>query len=359
MSEDVEPKSIPKMSEDVEPKSIPKMSEDVEPKSPTVTSGKKRKKRKSIGQMPKKRARTSLPDNQEQASGPLGITSADSSLEQRRPDLPKLETNQAQVLPVAIQVEPTKRKRRKRKSIGTPPKKRKLLDVICSSSLNVRVGSGELLSTSQQTVVTKKSRKTQKALASIHEDPENEIAEELPSTTGRIEEQLSSNIPSSSTQPRRRGRPRKSGTSVLYPTKTKVSKASTSKPRTQKRSIKPHPSSPIANPSETGQPKQKAGTIPITVHRISHTEHLNHDPTDEDILSGPPPSPNKSSVNAIDVLSQICRETIAKSIHTLKQNADKEQSPQRKAGWRRKTKAVEMFGDELDARLFEMVSPLS
>ncbi|MCJ1438251.1 hypothetical protein MMC27_007639 [Xylographa pallens] len=347
--------SVPEMNE-LNDSGIPRQV--VETEFTVTTSPKKRKKRLSIGQKAKKQARTSLPDNQEPASEPSVAALAMSSLEQRQSDLQEPETNQAQVSPVAVQVESTKPKRRKRKSIATPPRKRKSLDVTSSSSLNVGLGPGKSGSMSQQEAASKKPRKTRKALPSVYEEPENEIEEEAPSTTRRIEEQPSSTILSSSTQPHRRGRPRKSDTSVLNSTKTKAPKTSTSKSKTQKVSTKPHPLSSIADPSKTRQPKQKAGTIPITVHRISHAKNLNHDPTVEDILSAPPPFPNKSGVNAIDVLSQICREMIAKSIDTLKQNTDKEQNQRQKAQWRRNTKAVEMFGDELDARLFQMTEAI-
>ncbi|MCJ1414746.1 hypothetical protein MMC32_001074 [Xylographa parallela] len=347
--------SVPEMNE-LNQSGNPRQA--VEPESTITTSPKKRKKRTSIGQKAKKRARTSLLNDQEPASEPSVAALAVSSVEQRQSDLPEPETNQAQVSPGAVEVESTKRKGMKRKSIATPQKKRKSLDVTSSSSVNPGLSSGKSLSASQQEAEGKKPRKTPKALASVQEEPENETAEEAPSTTRHIEEQPPPIIPSSSAQPRRRGRPRKSDTSVLNPKKTKAPKASTSKPRTQKLPTKPHLSSSIADSSKTRQPKQKAGTIPITVQRISHAKNLNHDPTVEDILSAPPPFPNKSGVNAIDVLSQICREMIAKSIHTLQQNADTEQNQRQKAQWRRNAKAVEMFGDELDARLFQMTEAI-
>ncbi|MCJ1385401.1 hypothetical protein MMC17_008524 [Xylographa soralifera] len=347
--------SVPEMSELIE---SDVQKQVLEPESPATTSSKKRKKRKSIGQKPKKRARASLPDDQEPASETSVAALAESPLERRQSNPSELEINQAKVSPAAVQVESTKCKRRKRRSIGAPQRKRKSLEVESSSSLTMGVGFGDSSLTSQQEVTSRKPRKTRSTLASVHEEPEDGAVEETPSTISRIEEQPSSSIPSSSRQPRRRGRPKKSDASVPTSSTTRLSNASTSKPRTQKRSTKPHPSSSIAEPSKPRQPKQKAGTIPITVHRITHTKHLNHDPTDEDILSAPPPFPNKSGVNAIDVLSQICREMIAKSIDTLKQNTDKEQNQRQKAEWRRKTKAVEMFGDELDARLFQMTEAL-
>ncbi|MCJ1390607.1 hypothetical protein MMC18_003468 [Xylographa bjoerkii] len=345
--------SVPEVSEPVDSG----VSQIVEPESPAPTSSKKRKKRKSIGQKPKKRARISLPDDQEPASETSVAALDESSVEKRQSDLSELETTQAQMSLTAVQVESPKHKRKKRKSIGAPKRKRKSLDITSSSYRNVVVGSGASLSASQEGLASRKPRKTRKALASVHEDPEDENAE-APLTSSRVEEETSPIIPSSSTQARRRGRPRKSDTSVPLSTTTRVSKPSTSKPRAQKRSTKPHASSSMTDFSKARQTKQKPGHIPISVHRISYTKSANYDPTDEDIISGPPPFPKKSGVNAIDVLSQICREMIAKSIDTLKQNAGKEQNQRRKSEWQRKSKVVEMFGDELDARLFQMTEAI-
>ncbi|MCJ1287588.1 hypothetical protein MMC26_006940 [Xylographa opegraphella] len=333
--------SIPENSEPIE---SDVQKEIVESEPLTTKSGKKRKKRKSVGQKPKKRAKTSLPNDQASASGLPATALAESSSEQRQSELPEPEANQAQVLPVTVQVESIKRKIMKRKPVGAPQRKRKSLDVTSSSALNVAGGSGESPLPSQQEAASRKQRKAGKALASVHEERENETDEDALGSPNRIEEQPSSKIPSAPTLPRRRGRPRKADSSALSSTTTRVSKPSTSKPRTKKGS----------DPSHTRQPKQKAGSIPITVHRNSPIRNLNHDPTDEDILSAPPPFPNKSGVNAVDVVSQICCETITKSIGTLKQTTDKQQNQRQKAEWQRKTEAVEMFGDELDMRFFQM-----
>ncbi|MCJ1402185.1 hypothetical protein MMC11_005405 [Xylographa trunciseda] len=346
--------SVPEMSEPIE-SGVQRQTAEVG--SPLTTSSKKRKKRKSIGQKSKKRTRASLPDDQEPASEALVAALAEASVEQRQSDPSELETTQAQVLPAAVEIESPKRKRRKRKSIGAPRSKRKSLDVASSSLQDAEVGSNKSLSTSQQEVASSKPRKSRGILASVQEEPGDEDVE-APSTSNRVEEQPSSTIPTFPTQPRRRGRPRKTATSISAPSTTIIPKASNSNPRAQKRSAKPNTYSFTTNPSEPRQPKQKDGTIPITVHRISHTKSHTYDPTDEDILSAPPPFPKKSGVNAIDVLSQICREMISKSIGTLKQNIDKEQSQRQKAEWRRKAKVVEMFGDELDARLFQMTEAI-
>jgi hypothetical protein len=68
-----------------------------------------------------------------------------------------------------------------------------------------------------------------------------------------------------------------------------------------------------------------------------------------------PPHSNRTGVNAVDVLSQICRELITGSVEKLQQGAEQEDDGARLREWNRKRKAVEAFGEELEERLFEMV----
>ena len=330
----------------------------VESESSTATPGKKRRKRKSIGQKAKKRARTSLHDEVILASQTPTTALAEPSKSETRSDLSELETGQARDSQVAVQVESPKRRKKKRKSIGAPKTKRNSLVPLSILSRDVGVSLRESSPGVQQSTGSRKLRRPRKELASLQEESEDKVAKEAPKTSSRVGKQRSSTTPSSSMQPRRRGRPKKSDTSASAFTTTAVSKTTTTKPKTQKPYAKPHVSSSIIDPSEPPQPRRKPGTVPITVHRIAHAKCLKDDLVYEDILSIPAPFPKKGGVNAIDVLSQICRETIAKSIETLKQNADNEPSQQQKAEWRRKSKAVKMFGDELDTRLFQMVGPV-
>ena len=105
----------------------------------------------------------------------------------------------------------------------------------------------------------------------------------------------------------------------------------------------------------SGEPPSKDEPIPVTVHRISRLHKLNFLDEEGNDLAGPPPLPKKSSVNAIDVLGQICREMIAKTVENLREGGERERVDKRKAEWRRKRKTVEVFGEELDSRLFQMV----
>lgn len=64
--------------------------------------------------------------------------------------------------------------------------------------------------------------------------------------------------------------------------------------------------------------------------------------------------PNRGGVNPADVLSQICRETLEKTLTTLKNGIANETNPTRRAEWTRKRKAVEAFSSELDGRLLDL-----
>ncbi|KAJ0374761.1 hypothetical protein COL922a_014207, partial [Colletotrichum nupharicola] len=64
--------------------------------------------------------------------------------------------------------------------------------------------------------------------------------------------------------------------------------------------------------------------------------------------------PTRSGVNAADVLAQICRETLEKTLTTLKNGIDNEANAARRQEWTLRRKAVEAFGTELEGRLFEL-----
>jgi hypothetical protein len=64
--------------------------------------------------------------------------------------------------------------------------------------------------------------------------------------------------------------------------------------------------------------------------------------------------PNRGGVNPADVLGQICRETLEKTLTTLNDGIANEANATRRAEWTRKRKAVEAFGSELESRLMDL-----
>lgn len=112
-----------------------------------------------------------------------------------------------------------------------------------------------------------------------------------------------------------------------------------------------------------GEGKRRGETVPVTVHRLANVTALDSladdsaDSPDEessDELSTRKKFPNRGGVNPADVLSQICRETLEKTLSTLKNGIANESNPARRSEWTRKRKAVEAYGAELEGRLFEL-----
>ncbi|EGD98669.1 hypothetical protein TESG_06149 [Trichophyton tonsurans CBS 112818] len=129
-------------------------------------------------------------------------------------------------------------------------------------------------------------------------------------------------------------------------------------------------------PTQKGKASQKKdkgegrSTVPVLVHRLPNSSALQEwsdaeesarstpadgrEPASLNPSMRPPQIPSRSGVNAADVLSQICRETLEKTISTLDSAIERESNRTRQVEWTRKRKAVEAFGTELEGRLFEM-----
>lgn len=143
----------------------------------------------------------------------------------------------------------------------------------------------------------------------------------------------------------------------------------------------------ISNPEPVPQPEQPAqqtdeeagrrdkgkksrqprgDTVPVTVHRLANVVALDSAadsadsaPSDEesaDELSTRQKTKfaNRGGVNPADVLSQVCRETLEKTLATLKDGIANESNTARRSEWTLKMKAVEAYGSELEGRLFEL-----
>ncbi|KAL4793174.1 hypothetical protein BDV19DRAFT_367111 [Aspergillus venezuelensis] len=140
---------------------------------------------------------------------------------------------------------------------------------------------------------------------------------------------------------------------------------------------------PAAEPEEPAQadntqtqpraPKRKreprGETVPITVHRLANAASLSGEileSTSEDERESPDEISNKQTtklptrggVNPADVLAQICRETLEKTITTLKNGIANENNTAKRAEWSLRRKAVEAFGSELEGRLFDLSQTL-
>ncbi|KAL4761534.1 uncharacterized protein BDW70DRAFT_159794 [Aspergillus foveolatus] len=147
------------------------------------------------------------------------------------------------------------------------------------------------------------------------------------------------------------------------------------RPKDAKRRDK-HPTAHPDGPPEDGaedqrqlqkrKPRQPRGeTVPVTVHRLANAALLGgelFESSDEDNASSPDevsniqPTelPSRGGVNPADVLAQICRETLEKTLTTLKTGIENEANATRRAEWTLRRKAVEAYGAELDGRLSDL-----
>lgn len=142
-----------------------------------------------------------------------------------------------------------------------------------------------------------------------------------------------------------------------------------------KRAVEPEPEpeteyQPEPEPAQE-QPRRKTReprgeTVPVTVYRLANINSLGgttstangsgdeDESADELTTHQKAKIPNRGGVNPADVLSQICRETLEKTLNTLKDGISNEANATRRAEWSRKRKAVEVFGSELESRLMDL-----
>ncbi|RJE27137.1 hypothetical protein PHISCL_00490 [Aspergillus sclerotialis] len=112
--------------------------------------------------------------------------------------------------------------------------------------------------------------------------------------------------------------------------------------------------------------RARGETVPVTVHRLANVAMLAGDgdssageeSADELSTNRAIKLPNRGGVNPADVLSQVCRETLEKTLTTLKNAISNETHPARRSEIVRKTEAVEAYGAELEGRLLEMSETL-
>ena len=332
-----------------------------------------RKKRKSIGVLPKIRRKSTVATQDVsppvEPSGSIGKDTLESQVlpedktargrGRPRKSLPTVEESQEK----EVDHQGVDAELAKHKAQGRPRR-----------SLPVVEGDPEHLESTIGLVKSKPGGRPRRSLPLVEED-EHEEAEHLETTTdsaksrprGRprkslpiVEEAQDEECERLETlkelgRSRPQGRLRKSGTPSEVINETQAARASQAP--TKKSNNKPRRSRVSFDTSETSARKPRAHneSVPITVHRLSRLRALVFEDDDEDILAGPAPFPKKSGVNAIDVLGQVCREMIAKSMDTLQRGAQNEGHEGEKSEWKRKRKVVEMFGNELDARLFQMV----
>ncbi|KAL4885835.1 hypothetical protein BJY04DRAFT_214033 [Aspergillus karnatakaensis] len=120
-------------------------------------------------------------------------------------------------------------------------------------------------------------------------------------------------------------------------------------------------------PATKRKPRQPRGeTVPVTVHRLANPFSLHGVLVDEFASENEADTPaddtnkqtakqlSRGGVNPADVLAQICRETLEKTLNSLKNGISNEANTAKRAEWTLRKKAVEAFGSELEGRLLDL-----
>ncbi|KAI0454882.1 hypothetical protein F5B21DRAFT_473805 [Xylaria acuta] len=125
------------------------------------------------------------------------------------------------------------------------------------------------------------------------------------------------------------------------PRQNKVSPVKQAQPKTVKEKKK----KPSARRKSDGK------SIPVTVQRYTKPLQRNENDTDEDILNTDIPFTDHKSPNVVDVMLQICEESMDKYLSALHEEASQADGPVNRKIYRTKLRAVEAFQEELRTRL--------
>ncbi|ROW14822.1 hypothetical protein VPNG_03695 [Cytospora leucostoma] len=145
--------------------------------------------------------------------------------------------------------------------------------------------------------------------------------------------------------------------SAKHPRKPPPPKLNEGGPTDQKQ-----PKAPRAKPSKPAPARaRRAKTggaggppVPVKIQRFTKPRHLDEDDADaDDILHTELPFANRSGVNAVDVLAQMCEEIIDASIQSLKEAFSDAQDAAMRKELLTKKRALEAFREELRTRLLE------
>lgn len=124
------------------------------------------------------------------------------------------------------------------------------------------------------------------------------------------------------------------------PRHTKVSPAKQAQPRAPKAKKKP-----------PARRKSDGESIPVTVQRYTKPLRRNDGDADEDILNADIPFTDHKSPNVIDVVLQMCEESMDKYLSTLQEEASQADGSASRKVFRTKLRTVEAFQEELRTQL--------
>ncbi|KAI1282746.1 hypothetical protein F5Y07DRAFT_350780 [Xylaria sp. FL0933] len=97
--------------------------------------------------------------------------------------------------------------------------------------------------------------------------------------------------------------------------------------------------------------KSDGDSIPVTVQRYTKPLQRNEGDTDEDILNADIPFTDHNSPNVVDVVLQMCEESLDKYLSALHEEASQADGSASRKMFRTKLRVVEAFQEELRTRL--------
>ncbi|KAK5631649.1 hypothetical protein RRF57_007363 [Xylaria bambusicola] len=97
--------------------------------------------------------------------------------------------------------------------------------------------------------------------------------------------------------------------------------------------------------------KSNGDSIPVTVQRYTKPLRRNDEDADEDILDADIPFTDHKSPNIVDVVLQMCEESLEKYLTALHEEANQADGPTDRKMYRTKLRVVEAFQEELRTRL--------
>lgn len=363
--------------------------------------GKPRKrKRVTVGQQPKKRIKASITPNDWELKPREETSMAEDGLEaaQRggKPDEVELDSmahvpeEQQATAEAEPQTQTQKPKRKKRKSIGQQKPKKKSLDLVTPNRATSKTAAARLVATKEESrnkLAAKRGRPRKNQVPK--EDIENPQVENLGHLTEEEDIQVSetglSSKPKASRgrpkakpisedtvdQPdeeasrpaleeddevqgavlpekKKRGRPRKADAAQATSQATRRTKTPSSR--------KPK-SKPATTTSKARAPPKN--TIPITVY--APPSPTSSDADDDPLATSHPTTTTTTSINPVDVLSQLCSELLSKYSSTLTEQAhsDDPSSSITQSDLERTLQMTDLYAQELASRLRQLTTTLN
>lgn len=353
----------------------------------------RKRKRVTVGQQPKKRAKAGTiqairrPKAQEESSAagaPEASQNTGKSAEVEADSMGHLAQEQEAIAEEAEEAEPQtqKPKRKKRKSIGQQKPKKKSIDPTTQERTASKAATSGRLATRVEPNNKPTAKRGRPKAKTPLEEPQAESLGHTP------EEDRTSQPPEPGLKSKpiaRRGRPKAKTVpedavdepdeaalrhapaeegepqAPVLPEKKKRGrprKADAAQPTSQttRPTNLPAPRKPKTKPAAPKPRAPPKNSIPITIYAPpSPTSSAAED----DPLTTSHPHPTTNTINAVDVLSQLCSELLSKSSSALADQARSDPSPSHQSELERTKQTTDLYAKELAARLLQLTTTLN